>query len=137
MRSALLLFFFGIVFCPYVTAKEYALIAHPNTPPLNLKQIRAIYLKKLSRIDNIALVPLNLGAKDPLRQRFERHILHMSFQRLKSYWSQQHYLGHRPPLSMKSQQSLLSFVKHVEGAIAYIDACNIDNGVQVLYRWSD
>ncbi len=134
-----ILAYFSILVLVFVqsAAQEYAIIAHKKTPPLNLEQIRAIYLKKLSRIDDMTIVPVNLNAKDPLRQNFEKHILHMSFQRLKSYWSRQHYLGYRPPISMKSQKSVLSFVKNVAGAVAYIDASNIDDDLHVVYRWRD
>ncbi len=137
MHRIPLSFLFAVLISTHSIAQEYAVIAHKSTPPLSLEQIRAIYLKKLSRIHNTTMVPLNLSAHDPLRQSFEKHILHMSFQRLKSYWSRQHYLGHRPPVSMKSQESVLSFVKNVKGAIAYIDTKHIDDDLHVLYRWRD
>jgi hypothetical protein len=38
---------------------------------------------------------------------------------------------------MKSQESIKSFVKKVDGAIGYIEAKNIDNTVKVIYRWRD
>jgi len=137
MRYTLILLLFAVFMSTRAISQEYAVIAHKKTPPLSLEQIRAIYLKKLSRIDTLTLVPVNLGAKDPIRKSFEKHILHMSFQRLKSYWSRQHYLGHRPPVSMKSQESALTFVKNIEGALAYIDVTNIDDDLYVIYRWRD
>jgi len=137
MRHSLILLLFAMILSTHLIAQEYAVIAHKSTPILTLEQIRAIYLKKLSRINNITMVPLNLKANDPLRQSFEKHVLHMSFQRLKSYWSRQHYLGHRPPVSMQSQESALTFVNNVEGALAYIDAKNINDDLHVIYRWRD
>ena len=38
---------------------------------------------------------------------------------------------------MRSQESVKTFVKKVDGAIGYIDAKLIDDSVKVLYRWSE
>ena len=119
-----------------LSAEHYAVIAHKNMSALTPSQIRAIFLKKLTIIDNIPVVPVNLGVNHPLRAQFEKEILKMGFSRLKAYWSKQHYLGQRPPLNMKSQKSVKAFVKKVEGAITYVDAAHLDDNVTVLYRWS-
>jgi hypothetical protein len=38
---------------------------------------------------------------------------------------------------MKSEESIKAFVKKVDGAIGYINANSVDDGVKVLYKWSD
>lgn len=116
---------------------EYVVISNNNMKDLSTNQIKAIFLNKLSFIEDIKVVPINLDARDSLRVKFEKEILHMSFSRLKTYWAAQHYLGHRPPVSMKSQESIKAFVKKVEGSIGYINAENIDDSVKVIYRWRD
>lgn len=118
-------------------ADEYAVIANTKIKDLSSTQIKAIFLKKISVIGDIKIVPLNLEARNPLRESFENDVLNMSFERLKSYWTKQHYLGKRPPISMRSQESVKTFVKKVDGAIGYIDAKLIDDSVKVLYRWSE
>ncbi|MDQ7068493.1 MAG: hypothetical protein Q9M40_11240 [Sulfurimonas sp.] len=67
----------------------------------------------------------------------KKKVLKMNFSRLKSYWTKQHYLGRRPPLTMKSQEAIKTFVKKVDGAIGYIDIQNLDESVKVLYTWKD
>lgn len=119
------------------SADEYVLVSNNKIKTLSKSQIKAIFLKKLILIDDLKVVPVNLGAKSPLRSKFEKKILHMSFSRLKAYWTKQHYLGHRPPISMKSEESVKSFVKNVDGAIGYISAESVDESVVVLHRWSD
>lgn len=116
---------------------EYVVISNNNMKDLSTNQIKAIFLNKLSFIEDIKVVPINLDARDSLRVKFEKEILHMSFSRLKTYWATQHYLGHRPPVSMKSQESIKAFVKKVEGSIGYINAEKIDDSVKVIYRWRD
>ncbi len=116
---------------------EYVVISNQNMKELSTNQIKAIFLKKALLIDDVQAVPINLEAMDSIRLKFEQDILNMNFSRLKSYWTTQHYLGHRPPLTMKSQESVKSFVKKVDGAIGYINAQNIDESVKVIYRWRD
>ncbi len=116
---------------------EYVVISNKNIKELSESEIKAIFLKKLIFIDNFAAVPVNLEAGDSLRVKFEEKLLDMSFERLKSYWTKEHYLGHRPPINMKSEESVKAFVKKVDGAIGYINANSIDDSVKVLYKWSD
>ena len=121
----------------HIFSAEYAVIANKNMKDLSQTQIKAIFLKKLTIIDDTKMVPVSLGARDKLRENFEKNILKMNFQRLKSYWSKQHYLGRRPPLSMKSEESVKAFVKKVDGAIGYIEKSAIDNDIKILYEWKD
>jgi len=88
-------------------------------------------------IDDIKIIPINLGSRNSLRLKFEKKILRMNFVRLKSYWTKQHYLGHRPPISMKSQESIKAFVKKVDGAIGYIDKDALDSSLNIVYKWED
>jgi ABC-type phosphate transport system substrate-binding protein len=118
-------------------ADEYAVIANQKMKDLSTTQIKAIFLKKITVIEDINAVPVNLGARDPIREKFETKIVGMNFERLKSYWAKEHYLGKRPPVGMQSEESVKAFVKNVEGAIGYINAKNLDNSVKVLYRWSE
>ena len=104
---------------------------------LSPSQIRAIYLKKLILIHDTKAVPINLDARDPLREKFEQHILEMNFDRLQSYWTKEHYLGHRPPISLKSQESVKTFIKKVDGSIGYINIDSMDDSLKILYRWSE
>ncbi len=116
-------------------ATEYAVVTNTKLGNVSVDEIRAIFLKKLHYINGVAVVALNLSAKDTTRQAFESSILEMSFSRLKSYWSKQHYLGHRPPISLKSQQSVISFMKKVDGAIGYVEVKNLDSNLYILYTW--
>ena len=120
-----------------LSANSYVVVSKKNIKSISLGQLKALYLKKSSYLDTLKIVPLNLTAKDSVRTSFEKNILHMNFSRLKRYWMKQHYLGHRPPISLKSEQSVISFVKKVDGAIGYIHVKNLDDELQVLYRWKD
>jgi ABC-type phosphate transport system substrate-binding protein len=118
-------------------AGEYAVISNKNMKDLTLIEVRAIFLKKITLIDDINLVPINLEARDELRLKFEEEVLDMSFSRLKTYWTKEHYLGHRPPISMKSQESIKAFINKVDGSIGYINLENVDENMKILYKWRD
>ena len=131
------LFITIFIFSNIAFSHEYVVIANKHMEDLSPSQIRAIYLKKLILIHDTKAVPINLDARDPLREKFEQHILEMNFDRLQSYWTKEHYLGHRPPISLKSQESVKAFVKKVDGSIGYIEMDNMDDNLKILYKWSD
>ena len=125
------------VFSMHTAASEYVVVANQNMHKVSLGQIRALFLKKSSYVGDTKIVPLNLGSRNKIRESFEKKILHLHLSRLKSYWMKQHYLGHRPPISMKSQESIKAFIQKVDGAIGYIELKNVDKNTKILYRWSD
>jgi len=118
-------------------ANEYVVVSNKRMKEISKTQLKAIFLKKLTIIDDKKIIPINLEPKDKLRVNFEKRVLKMNFGRLKSYWTKQHYLGHRPPLSMKSQESIIAFIKRVDGAIGYIERKNLDEDLKIIYKWEE
>ncbi|MBU1657526.1 hypothetical protein KKG72_00555 [bacterium] len=118
-------------------ADEYAVISNKQMKDLSITQIKAIFLKKITYVEDVKVIPVNLEARDSLRLQFENDILEMDFSRLKAYWTSQHYLGHRPPVSVKSEDSVITFVKKVEGAVGYVHVRSLNDSVKILYKWSD
>lgn len=137
MRRLLALLFILLLHATLLSAGSYVIIVNKNMKTLSTAQIKAVFLKRLTVVDSIPVVPLNLGVSDPLRASFEKELLNMGHSRLQAYWTRQHYLGHRPPLNLSSQESVMSFVRKVEGAIGYIDAAQLDESVKAIYRWHD
>jgi len=137
MKKIAFIFLVSLVFVKSALAQEYVIIANKSMKELSLGQIKAIFLKKLSYVDDTKVVPVNLSARDALRVKFEKKILRMSLSRIKTYWTKQHYLGHRPPISLKSQESIKAFVKKVDGSLGYIEAINVDKDLKIIYKWSE
>jgi len=102
--------------------KKLAVIANKNLhlKTISLYDLKMIFLKQKRVLNGVSLVPINLEALNPTRKIFEKEVLHLSRNRLKEYWTKKHYMGVRPPIHLKSAQSVLSFVTKVDGAIAYI-----------------
>ena len=78
---------------------------------------------------------MNLSAKNPMRDSFEKEVFSMHFSELKRYWTQQHYLGKRSPLSMQSQESIKRVLKKIDGSLSYVDREHLSDDLYVLYRW--
>ena len=131
------LLFLAFILLTSLFADEYVIIANKHMDDLTATQIKAIFLKKLLVVHDTNVVPVNLDARDPLRIKFDHDVLEMNFDRLQAYWTKEHYLGHRPPISLKSQESIKAFVKKVDGSIGYINIENVDDNLKILYKWSD
>ena len=118
-------------------AGEYAVVSNKSVKTLSKAQIKAIYLKKLTIIDDKKIIPINLDSRNTLRKKFNKEFLHLSLEKLKIYWIKQHYLGHRPPLSFKSQEAVKKFINKVDDSIGYLELKNIDKNQNIIYQWSD
>ncbi len=118
-------------------AQEFVVVMQKNSALGNLSQakVKMIFLKKQKMSQDILLVPINLPPSSSIRKSFEKQVLGMSRNRLKSFWTKEHYLGHRPPLTMKSSRSTLSFVEKIDGAIGYIPAKEVNANLKILYKW--
>jgi len=132
-----IIFLFGLVLS--LGATQYAVIAHQNLNLLDPSQlkIKMIFLKKQRFLNEKTLLPINLAVSSKIRKSFEKNVLHMSRHRLKSFWTKAHYQGKRPPLNMKSTQSVLSFVTKIEGAIGYIPLQDVTQNVKIIYKWNE
>jgi len=117
--------------------EEYVVVMKKNSPLTTLSQakVKMIFLKRQKMSQDLLLVPINLPPSSSIRKSFEKQVLGMSRNRLKSFWTKEHYLGHRPPLTMKSFQSSLSFVEKIDGAIAYIPSQEVNSKLKILYKW--
>ena len=120
---------------------EYGVIVNVDSDIADISQesIKQIYLKKHKYIGDTKLVPVNLGAQSDLRKSFERTLLQMSRNRLKRYWTNQHYKGVRPPITLRSQKSVIKFVRQIEGSIGYVEIGKLDkdSNVSIVYKWSE
>lgn len=133
MRTVILL---GWLLGSLASAEMLAVVANERFPlqSLNEHQIKQIYLKHTRYINGIELFAVNLSAHDPLRHRFEAHLMKMSAPQLKQHWIKAHYQGKRPPIVQHSVESMLAFLREVDGALAYIPASKIPGDLKTLYK---
>jgi len=74
MKTVIRITLLTIVLSILSFADEYVVISNSKMKDLSTAQIKAIFLKKITVIENISTVPVNLGARDPIREKFENKI---------------------------------------------------------------
>ncbi|MBT5934364.1 hypothetical protein [Sulfurimonas sp.] len=103
-------------------ANSFDVLVNDSFPlkSLSKKQLKSIYLKKVTYISGVKIFAINISSSNHLRREFEKMVLVMNPQNLKNYWQKAHYKGIRPPKVLKSNKNILSYLSSVEGAIAYV-----------------
>lgn len=134
LRLAVLL---GLLLCvPRLHAADPALvvIVHPErTDALTRDDLARIFLaRKHFWGDGSPIVPINLPAGGPLRERFSREVLHDDSAHLAAYWNEQYFHGVLPPAVLSSTDAVKRYVAGERRAIGYIEASRVDGSVRVV-----
>lgn len=125
-----------IILSILLNADKFVLVTDSKSPidKLTHEQVRMIYLKKRRFWGEMKLVALNLPPQNFLRKTFENEMLNMNSAQLDSYWMKQHYKGYRPPYRVETVDSMILFIKKVQGAIGYIPKSKLDKDLKVIYE---
>lgn len=125
-----------IIFSVMIHAQKLVLVTQSQSPidKLTQSQVRMIYLKKRRFWGDMKLVALNLPPQNDLRKTFENNTLNMNAVQLDNYWIKEHYKGYRPPYRVETVESMILFIKKVEGAIGYIPINEVDKDLKVIYE---
>ena len=78
------------------------------------------------------IVPINLPADHPLRQKFSLQVFNKLPEEMQEYWDEQYFQGVSPPYVLASVAAVLQFVASTPGAIGYVDAVTVNEQVKVL-----
>ena len=117
-------------------AEGLLIIANPSVnvaTPLNLNQIAAIYLLRLTTWpDGTHIVPVNREVTSTAREKFTADILQEDQTSLAAYWNEMHFMGKQPPVVQESERAVLAFVQNVPGSVGYITASVAPPNVKVL-----
>lgn len=116
---------------------EYAVIASTKSPiePLDVRFVKDIFLKKRTFFRDIDVIPVNLGATNPIRHVFEKEVLGMERDYINEYWIINHYKGVKPPLVQRSEMGIRAFVANQLNAVGYLRKDLVDDSVKVLYEF--
>ncbi len=119
-----------------LATERLAIVANRDFPlsQLDEHQVKQIFLKKTRYIDGIRLLAINLSAEDRYRKMFEHDIMRMSTSQLRKHWTKIHYQGKRPPLVQHSIESVIAFLRQVDGAIAYLPLSKVPKDLKTLYK---
>lgn len=135
MRRILFILFLSL---QITLSEEIVVIGDKNFPEENLtiQAIQAIFLdKKRLFIEDHKILVMNYTFNHPLRNCFEKNILHKSQQSLERYWRKAYYQGKMPPKIITSTEMLLGYLEGVHPSIGYSDLnATLDSEVKILYR---
>lgn len=111
-----------------------AVIVHPERyAEVSLEDIAQIYLRRKRFWDNgVAIVPLNLPSRTPLRARFSKLVLNQTETRLAEYWNQQYFYGILPPATLASTEAVRRYVASDPNAIGYVPIAEVDGSVRIV-----
>ena len=82
--------------------------------------IKNIYLKKQRFLGQCPLSPLNLSSQHPMRKYFSKEVLNVSQKSWVRYYNEMHFKGIDPPHIVSSPQSMLKYLKNIDGALGYL-----------------
>jgi hypothetical protein len=95
----------------------------PLKEALSKEELGRVYRrKKLFWESGEKIIPVNLPAAYPLRQRFSRLVLGLLPEGMEAYWNEQYFHGISPPYVLASEVAVLQFVATTPGAIGYVSA---------------
>ena len=114
---------------------DVAIITHPdnaNTPKQD--EVRRIFLGKTKTFNNgQKAVPADLTDSSQARTTFLKKVLRKSESSLNSYWARMLFSSKgKPPRQFNDATAVQVWVSKTPGAIAYIDAKDLDPAVRVI-----
>lgn len=124
--------------CCAFSAQAGQTLAIIASPELNLKAISQAELalvywrKKQYWSHGIRMHPLNFPSDSPIRITFSKFILGSTPKQQTDYWNGLYFHGVSPPHIIQSSEAAKRYVLETPGAIAYIDACDIDSRIQAV-----
>jgi ABC-type phosphate transport system substrate-binding protein len=100
---------------------------------LDAGELTLIYLrKKLYSSEGKRIIPINLPPNHGVRKQFSSVILGSAPEMQAEYWNEAYYHGITPPHVVGSEDAAIMFVAITPSAIAYINACKLNDAVKAI-----
>lgn len=100
---------------------------------LDAGELTLIYLrKKLYSSEGKRIIPINLPSNHVVRKQFSSVILGGLPEAQAEYWNEAYYHGITPPHVVGSEDAAIKFVEITPSAIAYVNACKLNDAVKVI-----
>ncbi len=137
----ILLFLMTLICAAIALAEERSLViavvvpAQERTEELKLtpSSLKLIYLRKqLYWSNGQRIMPVNLHSEHLLRSYFSRAVLGNLPKQQIDYWNGLYFNGIQPPHIVNSEEAVIRLIADTQGAIGYINACNVDSRVKAL-----
>jgi ABC-type phosphate transport system substrate-binding protein len=126
----------GTLYFATIAAAEISVVVAKTNPinTLTKKEIVAIYTGKTKAFPNSKFAqPIDQEDDSPIKEIFYREMTNRSVSQINSYWARLVFTGrYVPPLVIKSEADIMSYVAQNNSAIAYVEKPDIEL-VKVVY----
>lgn len=105
-----------------VPNRPLAVVANPDTPPLDEEVLRKLYLGKIVEVGGKQIIPVNLARGSALRREFMEQVLVHDDDKFTAYWTVRRYIGKgSPPREFATVQDQIEFLRSTPGAVGYVE----------------
>jgi ABC-type phosphate transport system substrate-binding protein len=105
---------------------EFRVVVHPSNTldAMSRQDVADLFLKKVTKWPNGGpVLPVDLGDKSPVREKFSRAVHGKSAAAIAAFWQQQIFSGRgTPPTQKRDDDDVLSHVRANPGAVGYVSA---------------
>lgn len=135
IRSALLLLALASTAADTRAIDGVVVIGHNNIKRIDAPTLARIYTGRVIEVDGVAVTAINANAGSEVRTRFLQVFLNQDEDKYTAYWTVRRYIGKgASPREMGKSSDVIRFVTSTPGAIGYIDASDLQPGLNVLLR---
>ena len=134
-RSALLLLALVANSAAVRAADGVVVIGHASIKGLDAPALAGIYTGRVIEVDGISVTAINANAGSDVRTRFLQMFLQQDEDKYTAYWTVRRYIGKgASPREISKSSDVIRFVTSTPGAIGYIEASDLQPGLNVLLR---
>lgn len=135
LRSALLLLALTAMAADTRAIDGVVVIGHNSIKRLDATTLARIYTGRVIEVDGIAVTAINAHVGSEVRTRFLQVFLNQDEDKYTAYWTVRRYIGKgASPREIGKSSDVIRFVTSTPGAIGYIDAADLQPGLNVLLR---
>jgi hypothetical protein len=135
MKKLFVLFSLAFFFVPASYAGNIVVIGNDSVPKMDMATIQKVFTGKVISVAGVNVTAVNAKAGMSSRNSFLQEFLKQDEEKYVAYWTVRRYIGKgAPPLELKSDEDIISYVQANPGAVAYIDENKLKPGMNVIAR---
>lgn len=135
IRSALLFLALAATAVDTRAIDGVVVIGHTSIKRIDAPTLARIYTGRVIEVDGVAVTAINAIAGSEVRTRFLQMFLNQDEDKYTAYWTVRRYIGKgASPREMGKSSDVIRFVTSTPGAIGYIDASDLQPGLNILFR---
>ncbi|MDY7573202.1 hypothetical protein [Actimicrobium sp. CCI2.3] len=117
------------------SAADIVVIGNSNVPKMDVLTVKKIYTGKFIAVAGVSVKPVAMKPGSQERIRFLKEFLDQDEEKYDAYWTVRRYIGKgTPPVDMDAAADVIRYVLITPGGIGYIDAAELQPGLNVVTR---